>query len=247
MASAIHGSCTSHLSSRDAARPPHFRLRLRSARRADRAAAARAARREPAHGRRPRDGHHRASARSPTCPRCSTPRDLLVVNRSRVVRARLLGTRVGSGAPAEIFLLTPLGGDRYEAMVSPGGKLKPGRRRRDRAGLLGRDSRGHRAAHAHRPASRRRAASTQAIERHGHIPLPPYIERAGRSRRRGAVSDGVRARGGLRRRADGRAALHARAARRASRRAGRARAPKSCCTSAPARSSRSRSRIPPST
>src|SRR3954471_2484643 len=54
-------------------------------------------------------------------------RDLLVVNRSRVLRARLLGTRVGSGAPAEIFLLAPLGGDRYEAMVSPGGKLKPGR------------------------------------------------------------------------------------------------------------------------
>src|SRR5690348_13156658 len=53
--------------------------------------------------------------------------DLLVVNRSRVVKARLLGTRVGSGAPAEIFLLQPLGDGRYEAMVSPGGKLKPGR------------------------------------------------------------------------------------------------------------------------
>src|SRR5882757_7618881 len=56
-----------------------------------------------------------------------SPGDLLVVNRSRVVKARLLGTRVGSGAPAEIFLLAPLGDDRYEAMVSPGGKLKPGR------------------------------------------------------------------------------------------------------------------------
>src|SRR3954468_992103 len=53
--------------------------------------------------------------------------DLLVVNRSRVLRARLLGTRVGSGAPAEILLLSPLGDGRYEAMVSPGGKLKPGR------------------------------------------------------------------------------------------------------------------------
>ena len=53
--------------------------------------------------------------------------DALVVNRSKVVKARLLGTRAGSGAPAEIFLLAALGEGRYEAMVSPGGKLKPGR------------------------------------------------------------------------------------------------------------------------
>src|SRR3954467_12510112 len=60
-------------------------------------------------------------------PELTEPGDLMVVNRSRVVKARLLGTRIGSGAPAEIFLLQPLGDDRYEAMVSPGGKLKPGR------------------------------------------------------------------------------------------------------------------------
>ena len=55
------------------------------------------------------------------------PRDVLVVNRTRVLRARLLGTRA-SGAPAEILLLKSIGGGEYEAMVSPGGKLKPGRR-----------------------------------------------------------------------------------------------------------------------
>ena len=55
------------------------------------------------------------------------PNDVLVVNRTRVFRARLLGVR-DSGAPAEILLLKPLGEGRYEAMVSPGGKLKPGRR-----------------------------------------------------------------------------------------------------------------------
>ena len=54
------------------------------------------------------------------------PQDVLVLNRTRVIRARLLGVR-RSGAPAEILLLRPLGGDRFEAMVSPGGKLKPGR------------------------------------------------------------------------------------------------------------------------
>src|SRR3954467_9870599 len=55
------------------------------------------------------------------------PRDVLVINRTRVMRARLLGVRT-SGAPAEILLLKSLGENRYEAMVSPGGKLKPGRR-----------------------------------------------------------------------------------------------------------------------
>ena len=105
------------------------------------------------------------------------PRDLLVVNRSRVVRARLLGRRFGSGARAEIFLLSPLGGDRYEAMVSPGGKLKPGRaveiapgfsveivsvtERRTRVVQLRAES----------------ATVEEAIETHGHIPLPPYITR----------------------------------------------------------------------
>ena len=55
------------------------------------------------------------------------PGDALALNVTRVLRARLLGTR-DSGAPAEIFLLKPLDGDdRWEAIVHPGGKLKPGR------------------------------------------------------------------------------------------------------------------------
>ena len=112
-------------------------------------------------------------------PDIVSPGDLLVVNRSRVVKARLLGTRVGSGAPAEIFLLQPLGDGRYEAMVSPGGKLKPGRvveiapgfsveilevtRRRTRIVRLG--------------VAPPYASEDEAIERNGHVPLPPYIER----------------------------------------------------------------------
>ena len=103
------------------------------------------------------------------------PRDVVVVNRTRVYRARLLGTR-DSGAPAEILLLRPLGDGRYEAMVSPGGKLKPGRRvtvasdftveilavteRRTRVVRLTSD-----------------LPLAEAIERYGHVPLPPYIER----------------------------------------------------------------------
>lgn len=104
------------------------------------------------------------------------PGDLLVLNRSRVLRARLLGRR-DSGAPAEVLLLKPVGGSEWEAMVSPGGKLKPGRivhvapgfdveivsvtERRTRVVRLITEG----------PAE-------QAIERFGHVPLPPYIERA---------------------------------------------------------------------
>ena len=112
-------------------------------------------------------------------PELTAPGDLLVVNRSRVVKARLLGTRVGSGAPAEIFLLQPLGDGRYEALVSPGGKLKPGRLVQVAPGftveILEVTER--------RPRIVRLVAETpyasvdEAIERHGHVPLPPYIER----------------------------------------------------------------------
>jgi len=102
--------------------------------------------------------------------------DVLVLNRTRVLRARLLGLR-RSGAPAEILILKPLGEDTYEAMVSPGGKLKPGRvvkiapelsveildvtQRRTRVvRLIG------------------NGPIDELIERHGHVPLPPYIARA---------------------------------------------------------------------
>jgi S-adenosylmethionine:tRNA ribosyltransferase-isomerase len=104
------------------------------------------------------------------------PEDVLVVNRTRVMRARLLGTRA-SGAPAEILLLKALGDGRYEAMVAPGGKLKPGRvvdfapgfsaeilaltERRTRVVRLTSEM-----------------PLDEAIEKYGHVPLPPYIDRA---------------------------------------------------------------------
>lgn len=112
-------------------------------------------------------------------PSVVSPGDLLVVNRSRVVKARLLGTRVGSGAPAEIFLLQPLGDGRYEAMVSPGGKLKPGRvveiAPGFSVGILDVTERRTRVVQLN--VSAPYASVDEAIERNGHVPLPPYIER----------------------------------------------------------------------
>src|SRR5258705_12815883 len=115
----------------------------------------------------------------PDLPSLPAPGDLPVVNRSRVVKARLLGTRIGSGAPAEIFLLQPLGDGRYEAMVSPGGKLKPGRTVQFAAGFTGEilEATERRT----RIVPLRTAAPfsdvDQAIDAHGHTPLPPYITR----------------------------------------------------------------------
>ena len=103
--------------------------------------------------------------------------DVLVANRSRVFRARLLGRR-DSGAPAEVMLLRRRGGDVYEAMVSPGSKLKPHRvvmfSDDFRAEILETTGRGTRLV-------RLDAASGDleaAIEKYGHIPLPPYIDRS---------------------------------------------------------------------
>ena len=101
--------------------------------------------------------------------------DALALNTTRVFRARLIGTRE-SGGKAEVFLLKPLGDDRFEALVHPGGKLKPGRvvhispeldvevlevtERRSRVVRL-----------------RSPLPVDSAIERYGHVPLPPYIAR----------------------------------------------------------------------
>jgi S-adenosylmethionine:tRNA ribosyltransferase-isomerase len=102
--------------------------------------------------------------------------DLLVVNRSRVVRARLLGHR-DSGAPAEIMILQPRGSDVFEAMVSPGGKLKPGRRVTIADDLtveiLASTERRTRLVRLHTP-----FGADAALEKHGHVPLPPYVERS---------------------------------------------------------------------
>ena len=104
--------------------------------------------------------------------------DLLVLNTTRVFRARLLGSR-DSGAPAEILLLKPLGDDRWEAMVHPGGKLKPGRIVHVKPGFDATilESTERRTRVVQLTASGFSSVA-EAIERHGHVPLPPYIERA---------------------------------------------------------------------
>ena len=112
--------------------------------------------------------------------------DLLVVNDTKVFPARLLGQRVPSGGMVECLLLSPSGvgageSEEWDALMHPGQKLKPGARvvfERDGACLHGEVI----ARHFHGRRTVRlwtdgRIDVATAIERIGHIPLPPYIKR----------------------------------------------------------------------
>lgn len=99
------------------------------------------------------------------------PGDLLVVNDSRVLRARLRGRRSGGGA-AEVLLLRPLPDGRWEALVRPSRRLRDGATVRlptgDELVIGGWVGDGTRAV------AFAREADTVMAEA-GEMPLPPYI------------------------------------------------------------------------
>jgi S-adenosylmethionine:tRNA ribosyltransferase-isomerase len=121
-------------------------------------------------------------------PQLLQPGDLLVLNNTRVIPARLLGRKVNS-APAntavlavEVFLLEPKGENLWLALVKPGRRLKPGAQIEFgtphapllRAQVLETDE-----------ATRGRLLKfevisgftfEQALEQLGQVPLPPYIQ-----------------------------------------------------------------------
>lgn len=119
------------------------------------------------------------------------PGDVLVVNESAVFPARLLG-RKPTGAEVEVLLVRPwqegagrsLMGARpgrgptlWEALVRPGGKLKPGRTvivsPELEVEIVDQLASGSRVVRL-----RTDLPIEDALERYGHVPLPPYIDRA---------------------------------------------------------------------
>jgi S-adenosylmethionine:tRNA ribosyltransferase-isomerase len=102
--------------------------------------------------------------------------DTIVLNTTRVFRARLLGIRE-NGTPAEVLLLRPVGDSTWEAMVHPGGKLKPGRTVHIaddfEAEIVSTTERRTRVVKFNTS-----LPVDEAIEKYGHVPLPPYITRA---------------------------------------------------------------------
>lgn len=108
-------------------------------------------------------------------PEYLRPEDLLVLNNTRVLPVRLRGRRA-TGAEVEILLLKAVG-ERWEALVRPGRRLRPGTRLRFGAGaieiVLGEPTeRGTRLVTVEHQGDLR-----AALERAGEMPVPPYIER----------------------------------------------------------------------
>src|ERR1051326_3686877 len=119
------------------------------------------------------------------------PGDVLVANNTRVFPARLLGRRVPSGGAVECLLIRRIGSDPgrgasgsacelWEALMHPGQKLKPGAevvfdgRPALRAEVLERRFYGRRLIRLFTDDGSEIGA---AVDRIGHVPLPPYINR----------------------------------------------------------------------
>jgi S-adenosylmethionine:tRNA ribosyltransferase-isomerase len=107
------------------------------------------------------------------------PGDLLVVNETRVLPARLHGVKEEGGAKVELLLLRERGADTWECLVRPGRRLKPGARvilggGEALATVVGSsDEAGTRLVQFQVLQGR----FIDALHRLGEVPLPPYITR----------------------------------------------------------------------
>jgi S-adenosylmethionine:tRNA ribosyltransferase-isomerase len=120
--------------------------------------------------------------------------ELLVLNNARVIPARLFGRRAGvrSQKPSratraehltgkvEVFLARQIDAETWEALVRPGRKMHLGERVLFGEGELEGEvlARGEFGLRTLRFVSRNQRSVGEHLERLGHVPLPPYIERA---------------------------------------------------------------------
>lgn len=101
--------------------------------------------------------------------------DVLVLNRSRVLPARLLGQKEDTGVACEVLLLKRLDAVRWEALVKPGRRLKAGSRIIFVKGELAcqvlqtTDFGGRIVSFEHQ------GAFEEILDHLGQMPLPPYI------------------------------------------------------------------------
>ena len=107
-------------------------------------------------------------------PELIPPGDLLVINTSRVIPARLRGKREG-GQDAEFLVVREVADGTWLAMAHPGGKLKPGRRV-----TFGPDSAVEIVEVLGGGLRRVRFVGLDpqaTLAKYGDVPLPPYIRR----------------------------------------------------------------------
>ena len=103
------------------------------------------------------------------------PGDCLVLNNTKVIPARLLGEREGTGAHVEVLLLKRREADVWETLVKPGKKCKPGTRLVFGDGLLKAEvletvEEGNRLIRFEYE-----GIWEEVLDRLGEMPLPPYI------------------------------------------------------------------------
>ncbi len=113
-------------------------------------------------------------------PKLLRPGDCLIMNDSRVLPARLLGSRVHMdgtlGGACEVLLLIDRGENVWECLVRPGKKLRPGARvsfgenGELTAEVVGETEGGNRMVRFHYE-----GIFLEVLERLGRMPLPPYI------------------------------------------------------------------------
>ncbi len=105
------------------------------------------------------------------------PNDVLVVNNSRVIPARLLGHREESGGQVEIFLVREIEPEIWEALVRPGGRLKKGARAVFGDGRLVAELLDEPGPELRRVRFHSEGPFHDVLAQIGSTPLPPYIKR----------------------------------------------------------------------
>jgi len=112
-------------------------------------------------------------------PQWLLPNDLMVVNQTKVFPARLFATKPETGAKLEIFLLRPAQDnslEEWEALVSPAKRVKGTQilklHPKGEVAVMEALGEGHFIVRLNYVGNVR-----NFLNRHGHIPLPPYIKR----------------------------------------------------------------------
>jgi len=102
--------------------------------------------------------------------------DCLVLNDTRVIPARLFGNREGKDEKIEFLLLKNIEGNRWETLVKPGKKVKPGGRIIFGDGLLIADVLSIEEDGTRIVEFRYDGIFEEVLDRLGEMPLPPYIK-----------------------------------------------------------------------
>jgi S-adenosylmethionine:tRNA ribosyltransferase-isomerase len=105
------------------------------------------------------------------------PDDVMVVNNSRVIPARLLGHREESGGQVEIFLVREIEPEIWEALVRPGSRLKRGARAVFGEGRLIAELLDEPGPELRRVRFHCEGSFHDVLAELGSTPLPPYIKR----------------------------------------------------------------------